>query len=131
MVSNSGQPTCLGKIYEELGRKPVDIYEEVHGGHVGNVRVSVERLENVRDSDETLGIKWAWSRCGCSSDCERRSYVRFRSGNVKTRNGDGHGDMEPGKVYVVEGNTMLNYYGTLIITNLQFISETISELIKK
>jgi hypothetical protein len=114
-MSKSKQPNCLHEIFRELEKKPENIYEETPGGYRRNFRVIVERLENVSEIDEKAGVKWAWSRCACGRGCDSKAYVRFRPGNVTK---SVKGSMEPGKTYAVEGGTMLDAYGNLIITNL-------------
>jgi hypothetical protein len=117
--SRSEKPTCLEEIYRKLEKKFENIYGEVHGGYVRNVRVVVEEIEELMRADTSFGIKWAWVRCG--DVCKAKGYVRFRSGGVKTGNASESklGDMEPGKSYNVEGSTMLDHHGTLVISNLQ------------
>jgi hypothetical protein len=113
------KPNCASEIYRKLDSKPEDNFGQTPGGYVRNVPVVVEEIEEpTRSIDEIRGAKRAWARC--ADNCEEKLYVVFRSGGAKTTDANEvrFGDMEPGKTYSVEGYTMIDHDGTLVITNL-------------
>ena len=115
---HKSKPTCVSEIYRKLGSKPEDHFGEILGGYVRNVPVVVEKIEEpARITDEIRGDKRAWARC--ADKCKKPLYVVFRSGGVRATgvNGNKFVDMEPGKTYSVEGYSMINHHGTLVITN--------------